>query len=330
MPISIKDIAEEASVSPSTVSRALNNHSRISPETKKQIQKLARSMGYVPSQVARNLVTQQSGTIGVAVADFLDPFYVSLLANIEDVIIANDYDLFVSSFYRDRKREKKLFDAFYEQRLAGIIIAGSQIDKEYLSLTNSSLPTVLVNCLSYPFSVSADKLSGAKMAMEHLIALGHSRIAYISQGMLLNTEFLRLKGYRAVLRDHGLPIDETLIVRGDGGVVGGIKVVSQLLNLPKRPTALFCFNDMTAVGVINALRQHGYEVPRDFSVIGFDGLHIAAYYYPSITTIQQPIYQLGQKAANMLFDLIAGKDDIEPEILEPELIIRDSTALFTS
>ena len=325
MPISIKDIAKKANVSPSTVSRALNDHPRISAETKNKVQKLATSMGYIPSQAARNLVTQQSATIGVAVADYLDPFYMSLLASIEDVALANNYDLFVSSFYRNSQREENLFDSFFEKRLAGIIVAGSLIDEGYLSHKNRSIPVVLINCLSYPFSVSADKLAGAKIAMEYLVGLGHRRIAYISLGEPLNTDLIRLQGYRSVLSKHNIPINEDLIVPGDGGVIGGIKAVSQLMALPEKPSAIFCFNDMTALGAMNALQKQGFQVPRDCSVVGYDDLDIAAYYHPSLTTVQQPIYQLGYQATEMMLDLIQGDDEISSVILDPELVIRDST-----
>lgn len=325
MPISIKDIAKKANVSPSTVSRALNDHPRISTDTKNKIRKLAIRMGYIPSQAARNLVTQQSVTIGVAVADYLDPFYMSLLAPIEDVALDNNYDLFVSSFYRDSQREEKLFNSFFEKRLAGIIVAGSLIDEGYLSKKNRSIPVVLINCPSYPFSISADKLTGATTAMEYLVELGHRRIAYISLGRPLNAELLRLQGYRSVLSKHNIPIDEALIVPGDGGVIGGIKAASQLMALPEKPSAIFCFNDMTALGVMNALQKQGFQVPRDCSVVGYDGLEISAYYHPSLTTVRQPIYQLGYRAAEMLLDLIRGDGEVGAEILEPELIARDST-----
>lgn len=326
MPVTIKDIAKKANVSPSTVSRALNDHPRISTETKQLIRELAKNMGYVRSQAARNLVTQQSVTIGVAIADYLDPFYISLLASIEDVALANNYDLFVSSFYRNRQQEEKLFNSFCEKRLAGIIVAGSLIDKGYLSQKHRSVPVVLTNCPSYPFSVSVDKLSGAKMALEYLIGLDHRRIAYISQGKPLSTELLRLQGYRSILSNHNIPIDDSLIVPGYGGVIGGIKAASQLLDLPEKPSAIFCFNDMTAIGVLNALQKHGCHVPRDCSVVGFDDLDIAAYYHPPLTTVRQPIYQLGRKAAEMLLKLIQGDDDVSSETLEPELIVRNSAS----
>jgi DNA-binding LacI/PurR family transcriptional regulator len=163
------------------------------------------------------------------------------------------------------------------------------------------------------------------MALEYLIGLGHRRIAYISQGVSLKSEFLRLEGYRLALREHDIPIDESLIVPGDGGVIGGIKAVSRLLDLAEKPSAIFCFNDMTAIGVMNALQKRGYQVPRDCSVVGFDGLDITAYFHPSLTTIRQPIFQLGYRAAEMLLDLIQGDNEVSSEILEPELVVRAST-----
>ena len=164
------------------------------------------------------------------------------------------------------------------------------------------------------------------MALEYLIGLGHYRIAYVSQSEPLKIELLRLQGYRSVLSKHNIPIDESIIVAGDGGVIGGIKAVSQLMALPEDPSAIFCFNDMTAIGVLNALQKQGYQVPRDCSVVGFDDLDIAAYYHPSLTTVRQPIYQLGYEAVEMLLNLIQGDDEVSSVILKPELIVRDSTA----
>jgi DNA-binding LacI/PurR family transcriptional regulator len=130
------------------------------------------------------------------------------------------------------------------------------------------------------------------------------------------------------LNEHNLPVDEALIVAGDGGITGGIKATSQLLDLPQPPTAILCFNDLTAIGVINALRQRGYEVPYDFSVAGYDDLEMAAYYHPPLTTVRQPTYHIGQSAVNMLLKLIKGDDKVVPEVLDPELVIRESTAII--
>ena len=328
MSVSIKDIAKKAGVSPSTVSRALHNHPRISPETTQDIQDLAKEMGYVPSAVARSLVSNKSTTIGVAVNDFLNPFYLNLISNIEDAVTDDAYHVFVSSFHRNRNRELSLTNAFFERRLAGIIVVGSLVDQEYLEWPNrTSMPIVLISCPTYPFSVSVDNYAGVCSAMEHLIELGHRRIAFVTQGHRTNTEVQRLEAYRAALTEHSIPIDNALIVDGDGDITGGIKAVPQLLALvDNRPTAILCYNDMTAIGVINGLQQQGHKVPDDFSVVGFDDLSIASAYSPSLTTVRQPTDQLGQNAINALYALANGDDNISPQILKPEFIVRQSTA----
>ena len=327
MTVSIKDIAKRAGVSPSTVSRALHNHPRLSAETTGAIQALAQEMGYVPSAVARSLVSSRSMTIGVAVNDFLNPFYVDLIANIEDAVTDEDYHVFVSSFHQNREREWSLMVAFLERRLAGIIVVGSLISRDYLTWPNrASMPIVLISCPTYPFSVSVDHFTGVRLAMEHLIELGHRRIAYVTQGYQTETQSQRLRGYRAMLAEHDLPTDPSLIVTGDGDITGGIKAVPQLLALPQPPTAILCYNDMTAIGVINRLQHEGYNIPGDFSVVGFDDLGLAACYSPALTTIRQPTPQLGQTAMDILNHLVAGQEEITPQILEPELIVRQSTA----
>jgi DNA-binding LacI/PurR family transcriptional regulator len=327
MAVSIKDIAKEANVSPSTVSRALNNHPHISDKTKKQIRILAKEMEYVPSFIARDLVGQHSATIGVAIADFLNPFYSDIVASIEDVTVANNYQVFVSSFYRDKQRELELFNIFYERRFAGIIVSDSLVDDEYLSLSHSDfMPVVLINCPHYPFSVSVDKVLGARLAVEYLVELGHRRIAFIRQGFDSESARLRLNSFRETLNEYGITVDERYIMAGDERFTGGVHAVPQLLALAEPPTAVFCFNDMTAIGVIKALQQRGYKVPQDLSVIGFDDLDIASFYHPSLTTVRQPIYQIGRSAAKMLYSLIQRKENIQAQVLEPELVIRESTA----
>ena len=329
MPVSIKDIAKKADVSPSTVSRALQDHPRISSETKTSIQNLAREMGYVPSAAARNLVAKRSTTIGIAISHLSDPYYDRLLRGIEDVAIAQNYQIILSSFNRDFKRELAIIYDFHERRVDGIIVAGSERNEAYLSAEHKFfMPIVLINRPAYHFSVSANGFTGAKKVVEHLIALGHRRIAFITWGSEHPDGLNRLNGYQTALSEHDIVMDEALIIDGDGGITGGIKAVSLLLNLPQPPTAIFGFNDMTAIGVINALRQRGYEVPRDFSVAGYDDLEMAAYYYPPLTTVRQPTYRIGQRAVNMLLKLINGGNNVTPEILDPELIVREFNCAY--
>ncbi len=327
MPVSIKDIAKEAGVSPSTVSRALNDHPRISLKTKTYIQNLAKVMGYVPSEVARSLVAQRSATLGVAITDLIDPYYARLMLGIEEAAHSHNYQIVLSSFYREPKRELAIVRDFHMRRMDGILITGSEVEEAYMRSTNQFfMPIVLINRPAYKHSVSVDRLLGARQIVEHLLELGHRRIAHITEGARFRAKSKRLKGYYAALKKYAIQPDEALIVDGNGGVSGGIKAVPQLLALPLPPTAIFCFNDMTAIGVINALRQRGYEVPHDFSVAGYDDLEMAAYYYPPLTTVRQPTYLIGHKATAMLLRLIRGEKEITKELLNPELIIRASTA----
>jgi len=327
MPVSIKDIAKEAGVSPSTVSRALHDHPRISSETKAYIQNLAKSMGYVPSTVARNLVGKRTATIGVAMADLTDPYYDRLMSGVEDEAATHGYQLVLSSFYRSPERELAIVHDFHKRRMDGIIVTGSAVVGAYQSSDHKFfMPIVLVNNPHYPFSVSINGYMGAKQVVRHLIALDHRRIAYVTWGTEHVDGANRLRGYQSALAEHNVPFDKTLVVSGDGGITGGIKAVPNLFDLPQPPTAIFGFNDMTAIGVINALRQRNLEVPRDISVAGYDDLEMASYYYPPLTTVRQPTYQVGERAVNMLHKLISGDKGVAPEILEPELVIRESTA----
>ena len=328
MPATIKDIAQRAKVSPSTVSRALQNHPRISAKMRAYIQELAIEMGYVPSAVARNLVAKKSATIGVAITDLVDPYYSDLMLGIEKAAASNNYQVLIISFYKDRTRELEVIHNFHQRRVDGIIVTGSMNgEAPYLAEDNNFfMPTVLVNSPNYPFSVSADRFLGAKAAVEHLIELGHRRIAHITWGSEHPDQPNRLEGYQAALQENDIPLDDSLIALGDGSIAGGIKAAEKLFTTPAPPTAIFCFNDMTAIGVVNALRQKGYEVPLDVSVVGYDDVDIVAYHHPPLTTVRQPAYLIGKRATKMLFRLIAGDHDISPEILETELIIRQSTA----
>jgi len=324
MTVSIKDIAKEAGVSPSTVSRALNNHPRISEDTKVYIQQLAQEMGYVPSVIARSLVANRSATIGVAITDLSDPYYVGLMIGIETAAAAHNYQVILSSFYRDPDRELAVIYDFHQRRVDGVIITGSYIENTYLAPDNNFFkPIVVINSLTYPYSVAVDRVKGAQQVVEHLLNLGHRRIAHVTQ---LRDGMERLDGYRTALENHNIPIDESLIVTCDGGIAGGITAVPELLSNAYPPTAIFCFNDLTAIGVINALREREYRVPQDISVTGFDDLTMAAYYHPALTTVRQPSQLVGQRAVDMLLQLIKGRKSVEPQLLLPELVIRKSTA----
>ena len=326
-PVSIKDIARAAGVSPSTVSRALSNHPRISEETATRIRRLATELGYTASLPARSLVTRHTATIGLVITYASDPFLGRLVHGVEDAARGNGYSVYLISSHRDVEREEDILHSLYERRVTGIIVTGSRIDAGYLQLCERfPVPVVLINCPDYPYSVSSDNQRGGYQATEHLVELGHRRIAYVANPYSRGTDLDRLAGYKMALADHGIPSNEWLMVEGDGTLQGGVQAVQQLLALSQPPTAILCFNDMTAMGVIHALSRVNKKVPPDCSVIGFDDLELAAYYCPPLTTVRQPTYRLGQRAMRILQELIEGQSEVRTEILPAELVVRETTA----
>ncbi len=326
MAVSIKDIAQTAGVSPSTVSRALSDHPRISAETKERIRRLAEEMGYTPSLLARSLVTRDTATIGIVITMASDPFLTHLVTSIEEVAQEQGYSVLMSSSYLDPDRELESVAAFHGRRTSGIIVIGSQIDTGYLQLRDRfPLPIVLTNCRTYPYSISTDNMTGARQATEYLVQLGHRRIAYIANRRSYRSNFDRLTSYRQALAAHGVPVDDDLIVEGDGTLHGGSAAARTLLSHPQPPTAVFCFNDMTAIGVLSGLQQAGIQVPEEISVIGFDDVEFAAHCYPPLTTVRQPTDLMGQRLIHMLLALIQNQEDVEAEVLPAELVIREST-----
>jgi DNA-binding LacI/PurR family transcriptional regulator len=326
MVVSIKDIAKAAGVSPSTVSRALNDHPRISEETKNRVRRLAEEMEYTPSLLARSLVMRDTATIGVVITRASDPFLTHLVTSIEEVAQEQGYSILMSSSYTDPDRELEVIGAFHGRRTSGIIVIGSQVDTDYLQMRDRfPLPIVLTNCRTYPYSVSTDNVAGARQAAEHLIRLGHRRIAYIGNQRSYRTNLDRLTSCQQVLAENGIPLDERMVVDGDGTLRGGEGAVRNLLSQTQLPTAVFCFNDMTAIGVLSALQEAGVPVPEEVSIVGFDDVDYAAHCHPRLTTVRQPTDLMGQRLIHMLLELVREQEDVGPEVLPAELVIREST-----
>ena len=324
--ITIKDIARAADVAPSTVSRALHADPRISEETKARVLGLAHEMGYTPSLAARSLVTRQTNTVGLVISCITDLFIGELVMGVEQAARDYGYSVFLISSYRDPGREEEAVRSLHERRTDGIIVTGSQIDEGYLAWRSRfPQPIVLINCPRYPYSISTDNLAGARRAADHLVEMGHRRIAYVGNPGSRQADLDRVAGYQAGLARYGLPLDPELMVQADGTLAGGREAVRRLLALPRPPTAFFCFNDLTAIGALSVIAEAGLRVPADCSVIGFDDLELAAYSCPPLTTVRQHRDQLGRRAMHMLHRLIQGRGDVQPEMLPAELVVRETT-----
>jgi DNA-binding LacI/PurR family transcriptional regulator len=329
-PISIKDIARRAGVSHSTVSRALRNSPLVNPKTTKEIQGIAQELAYQPSAVARGLVTRKTRTIGVVVTTIADPFVSEVVIGVELAANDNGYSVFLADSNADPVREKNVVHSFAERRVDGIVVTSSRVGALYTPLlAQMMVPIVLINNQhpgEFVHSVMIDNVQGSRDATDHLIRLGHRRIAYVGDQYGHESDTERFAGYRQALEQAALPFQPEIVVHGDSKPESGIAAMDKLMALPERPTAVFCYNDMTALGVLRSAHVHGLRVPADVSIVGFDDLFIVSYTQPQLTTVRQPMQRMGRMAMESLLKLMSGQPSAEAVKVPAELIVRESTA----
>lgn len=319
MPATIKDVAKRAQVSHSTVSRALRGNPLISDETSRRVRQAALEMGYHPSAAARSLKTNQTKALGVVVRNIDDPFFSEILQGIEDVVQQEGYSLFISSSQNDREREQAVVQAMREHRVDGVIICSTSFSADQnRQLRADGAPIVVVNnqaAEDYRYSIYHDDQDGCRQVTQHLIELGHRRIAYLGNALSGRTTLDRLSGFRQAMQSAGLAVPEPYVhqVPG-GGPENGQAGVEYFLHLPEPPTALVCYNDMLAIGALEALRRAGVHVPAQCSVTGFDNIVFSAYTTPPLTTFDQPKKYIGAEAARLVMDLL--KAGSQPALVE--------------
>ena len=333
--ISIKDIARAAGVSHSTVSRSLSDSPLVNPETKARIQRLSSEMGYTPNAAARSLVMGLTRTVGVVVTTIADPFIAEVTQGIESTAYEHGYTVILASSNSDPAREIAAVEMLRSKRVDGVIVTSSRVGALYHDhLERIGVPVVLINNHSeqsgrYTFSISVDNQHGGYLATQHLIELGHRRIAFVTAQVNHSSNMGRLAGYQLALSEAGLASDPSLVVAGNGRVDGGVQSWSSLKTLPEPPTAVFCYNDMTAIGLLHAAQQAGLSVPQDLSVVGFDDILFALYVSPALTTIAQPQFEMGQQAMQMALDLMKAPSgaQISDINIKGKLIVRESSGV---
>lgn len=288
-PISIKSIAREAGVSHSTVSRALRDSPLVNQETKERIQWLARELDYFPNSIARSLVTRQTQTVGVVVTTIADPFVAEVVQGIEDGAHERGYSVILASYNSEPQREISAVEMLRGRRVDAVIVTSSRVGALYLDILGKiGVPIVLINSHSeesgrYTFSVGVDNRHGGYLASRHLIELGHRRIAYVSGAPDHSDNLDRLAGYRQALDEAAILLDPALVIEGTGRADGGERALPMLIAAEEPPSASFCYNDMTAIGLLCAARQAGLSVPGDLAIVGFDDIPFASYVYPALT-----------------------------------------------
>ena len=335
MAITIKDIAKRAGVSHSTVSRALRVNHLVSSETARRIRQVAQEMGYRPSAVARSLKTKRTQVFGVIVSSISDPFFSEILNGIEVSAQAGGYSLFIAASQHDPIKERQIVQTMMEQRTDGVIICSSSFSPEHgRELLSSGFPVVVVNhqgSESFNYSIYHDDVDGSSQITRHLLALGHKRIAYLGNSQSGRTTQDRLRGFLDAMSEAGLEVPDTYIHHVEGGdPILGQESVEYFTQLSPRPTAIVCFNDMLAIGVLKGCEMAGLKVPEDLSVSGFDNITFSAFTTPCLTTFDQPKFSIGQEAAQLLLDLLQAEDGIIPDspkvkILKGKLLVRGTT-----
>jgi DNA-binding LacI/PurR family transcriptional regulator len=327
-PTSIKDIARLANVSHSTVSRALRNSPLINRETTERIQRIALESGYRASAVARGLVTKKTRAIGVVVTTMSDPFVGDVVSGIQESADLNGYSILLAESNTDPDRERSAVQSFAERRVDGIVVTSSRVGALYLPLlAELGVPVMLINNQHpgpFVHSVMIENVEGSRAATAHLIELGHRRIAYIGDEFGRQSDAERLEGYRQALKAAG--IRRELVVAGDGRPERAMRAMTALLERSQPPTAVFCYNDLTAVGALRAIHAAGLHVPRDVSVVGFDDVLIGAWTEPPLTTVRQPRRRMGSLAVEGLLRLMDGNAAEQNVKVPAELIVRESTA----
>lgn len=328
--ISIKDIAREVRVSHPTVSRALRGSPLVKPETAERIRQIAEQMGYRPNAVARGLATNKTWTVGALVTSIADPFTAEVFGGVEELANDNGYSVFVANCSEDPARELRVVRLFQERRVDGILVLSSRVGALHMPLLRQlRVPIVLVNSEhpdQFAHSVMIDNVGGACMAVQHLINLGHRRIAYLGDRLGFRSDIERFAGYREALGLADYSFEPDLVLHGNGTAEEGRLVMTRLLAVSDPPTAVFCYNDLTAIGALSAIRAHGLRVPEDISVVGFDDLAIASFTGPPLTTVRQPKQLMGRTATEILLRLFSGPQEKTQVRLMGELILRESTA----
>ncbi len=330
MPVSIKDIARIAGVSHSTVSRALRRSSLIPVQTAERIRQIAESQGYSPSAVARGLVTSKTEAIGVVVTSIADPFNGEVVAGIEELANEQGYTVILANSNADPDREVAVVRSFQARRVDGVLVASSRVGELHTPLLSElQIPIVLLNNQhpsTFVHSVRFDNQAGAYEAVRHLLKLGHSQIAYLGDRFGLHSDAERYAGYRKVIAEAGLTVNEDFVIRADGKPAGGRIGAQQLFSSKTLPTAVFCYNDMTALAVLSEAALEGIAVPEDLSVIGFDDIFFASYLNPPLTTVRQPMKELGRRAMQLLLALLRKEETERTILVSGELVVRGSTA----
>ncbi|MBZ4646291.1 MAG: LacI family transcriptional regulator [Petroclostridium sp.] len=328
--VTIKDVAQRAGVSPSTVSRALSGKIPVDKETKEKVMEAVRALNYQPNVLAKGLKEGRTNTIGLIIPNIRNPVFPAVARGVEDVARRNGFTVILCNTDEDLRVELDYVDKLQKRWVDGLIFATAQKDSHHiLELKEKDFPVVLLvrHMEDKVDAVISNNFKGAYEAVSYLIKTGHKKIAIVNGSLGLTLYRERFEGYKKALQDAGLPVIDEFIIDGVSDNGNGYYSMLGLLEQGSVPDAVFATSDPKAIGIIRAIKDYGLRVPEDVSVIGFDNLEISALLDPPLTTVAQPLYEMGANAANKLIRLINSKRAKKPtvDVMEVELIIRKST-----
>lgn len=326
--ITMKDIAEMANVSKTTVSMVLNNREKnISEETKNRVLEIANAYNYIPNSVARSLSTKKTNTIGIILPDITNPFFSEIARAIEDGAGSLGYNVIFCNTDNEEEKEKKYTQLLISKLVDGVIlISGGEGYESIKILKDNNTPFVVVDrdvdIQGEHYGVYVLNGEGIRKGMEYLYNKGKKKIAFVKGPCELKTSQERFSGYKEYMDLKGF-YDETLVAQGDFTIEGGIKATEEILNKNENVDAIFYSNDIMACGGIKYLIKNGIRIPEDIGIMGFDNITLASFFEPELTTLAQPIYLMGKESCKMLIDLIL-KNPIDKKQIyfETELILR--------
>lgn len=332
--IAIKDLAKMLNTSTATVSRALNNHPAIKKETKERVMKLVDEVGYRPNTIAKNLKMQRSTTIGILVPNIGHDFFALAISAIEKVVSDAGFSAMICQSHENYHQEVEAVKTLIANRVAGVIASISQettTPDHFIELQKHDIPVVFFDrCFDEGIQASkiiTDDFSGSLRAVKYLVKTGYKRIACLAGAPQLNISRERLRGYKQALKAAGRPVEEELIIHCGMEKQDGKIGLQQLMQLENKPDAIFCINDPVAIGVYQQLQVYNMKVPEDLAVVGFSNNEISSLIQPALTTVDQSVKKMGERAGQILISQIETKGQItgnKIEVMEANLIVRDS------
>ncbi len=332
MKVTISNIAQKAGVSKMTVSRVINRTGPVAPKTEEKIRKLIKELNYHPDHIAQSLSSKTTRTIGIVIPKkekiFLDNYIAHILSGVSEVLKAEGYKIML--FPVDVENEYEVNGIVQANLVDGLILLKISDDDEYIKkISDLSLPSIRINNRDDGENINfidCENIKGVKLAIDYLYHKGHKKIGFVCGRLDESNGIDRFEGYKKSINELGLEYNEDWIIKGNFDKELAYENTEKLLSLGNKPTAIFSSDDYMALGVIEKLQEKGYRVPEDFAVIGFDDIDVASILKPSLTTIRQPMHDLGSNAASLLLDIINGKI-ITPvkKFLDVELIERETT-----